>query len=85
MLRGTAMLLLRATIVSGVGTLLFAVPVSAEVCSKKDAAETALRWLNNNGKVISVSYDKDDGGYWVRLRDYKGEIRDFFVERGDKC
>lgn len=85
MLCEAAMLLLGATTFVGIGTLLFTVPVSAEVCSKKDAAETALRWLDNDGKVITVRYDKDNGGYWVRLRDYSGDIRYFFVERGDKC
>ena len=81
----TAMLLLSATTVFGIGALLFTGPVSAEVCSKRDAAETVLGWLENDGKVISVIYEEDSGGYLVRVRYYTGDIRDFFVERGDRC
>ena len=81
----TAFHLLSATTVVGIVTLLLASPLSAEVCSKKDAAKEALERLNIDGKVISVDYYKKKRGYWVGKRDYYGEIWTIFIERGDRC
>lgn len=85
MLCETAMLLLGTTTTVAIGTLLFTGSVSADkICSRSKAAETALQWVGEkDARVISVSYEHDSGGYWVRILDNSGRIRDFFVE--EKC
>ena len=55
------------------------IPVAraSDICSEGDAArEAAHRY---GGRVVSVYYSRDDGGYWVFLQDRQGNVRRYFV------
>ena len=47
----------------------------ARVCSEYDAAVEAVEM--HGGEVLAVS--RADGGYWVRLFDGQGYVRDEFI------
>jgi len=75
-----AIFLVATAVVVGLRTVPLTLAARHAVCSPADAARVALGW-SGGGRLLSVRFDSGSRGYWVRIRDRSGVLRDFFVER----